>query len=373
MSAFAPLQEWSALPPVDGSRQATPWLFVSPAPQRHDAAHLLTAHLSMTPQQLLLTAAAAVQQQQRQRQPTAYARLLQQLDAAAAEQIDVTLSQLGQMSEMAVARALSVQFPAGFGLFLGNSMPIRDMDMYAGARQAAAATVAAAQVPVVTLSSAAAAAAVAAAAAGGGGVASDSESGSFDGFSQQGSSSQVLSAEEARHSSSGSADNIGSMPPGGLLAWRGSSSSSGSSQPPDPSTAAYSSTSSLPDTLVGVPVAANRGASGIDGVLSSAAGFAAGLQRPVTLVIGDLSFLHDVNGLSLLRGGEMAPPLTIVLINNKGGGIFSFLPVADAVGRAAFERLWGTPQNVDLEGEPHVQQRHAHMYTWPSVTSACVA
>jgi 2-succinyl-5-enolpyruvyl-6-hydroxy-3-cyclohexene-1-carboxylate synthase len=66
--------------------------------------------------------------------------------------------------------------------------------------------------------------------------------------------------------------------------------------------------------------------------------------------VGDLSFLHDINGLSLLRGGEMAPPLTVVLVNNKGGGIFSFLPVAGAVGQEAFERLWGTPQNVDLEG-----------------------
>lgn len=140
------------------------------------------------------------------------------------------------------------------------------------------------------------------------------------------------------------------MPPGGLLTWRGSSSAAGSSsQPPEPSSGVLGG-SLNPETLVGVPVAANRGASGIDGVLSSAAGFAAGLQRPVTLVIGDLSFLHDVNGLSLLRGGEMAPPLTVVLINNRGGGIFSFLPVADAVGRAAFERLWGTPQNVDLEG-----------------------
>jgi hypothetical protein len=83
----------------------------------------------------------------------------------------------------------------------------------------------------------------------------------------------------------------------------------------------------------------------------AAVGFAAGLHRPVTLVVGDLSFLHDVNGLSLLRGGEMAPPLTVVLVNNKGGGIFSFLPVAGAVGQEAFERLWGTPQNVDLEGE----------------------
>ena len=51
------------------------------------------------------------------------------------------------------------------------------------------------------------------------------------------------------------------------------------------------------------PVAANRGASGIDGVLSTAAGFAFGLNRAVTLVVGDISFLHDINGLSLLRSG----------------------------------------------------------------------
>lgn len=49
------------------------------------------------------------------------------------------------------------------------------------------------------------------------------------------------------------------------------------------------------------PVGANRGASGIDGVLSSAAGFAEGLGRGTTLVVGDVSFLHDVNGLNLLR------------------------------------------------------------------------
>jgi len=50
-------------------------------------------------------------------------------------------------------------------------------------------------------------------------------------------------------------------------------------------------------------VAANRGASGIDGVLSSAAGFAFGLNRPSTLLVGDISFLHDINGLNLLRSG----------------------------------------------------------------------
>ena len=54
---------------------------------------------------------------------------------------------------------------------------------------------------------------------------------------------------------------------------------------------------------LGAPIAANRGASGIDGIISTAAGYAFGLRRAVTLVIGDVSFLHDVNGLNLLRTG----------------------------------------------------------------------
>ena len=57
---------------------------------------------------------------------------------------------------------------------------------------------------------------------------------------------------------------------------------------------------------LGAPVAANRGASGIDGVMSSAAGFAFGLNRPATLLVGDISFLHDINGLNLLRTGACA-------------------------------------------------------------------
>ena len=52
------------------------------------------------------------------------------------------------------------------------------------------------------------------------------------------------------------------------------------------------------------------------------------------------------------RAGELQAPLTIVLVNNGGGGIFSFLPVADAVPEDAFTPLWSTPQNVDLAGTP---------------------
>jgi 2-succinyl-5-enolpyruvyl-6-hydroxy-3-cyclohexene-1-carboxylate synthase len=92
-----------------------------------------------------------------------------------------------------------------------------------------------------------------------------------------------------------------------------------------------------------VPVAANRGASGIDGTVATAAGFACGLDGPVTLVIGDLALLHDLNSLAMLR----SLPVTVVVINNDGGGIFSFLPVAGE--REFFEPYFGTPQGVGFE------------------------
>ncbi|KAK9847737.1 hypothetical protein WJX84_001736 [Apatococcus fuscideae] len=156
--------------------------------------------------------------------------LMRALDEAAGEEIHTRLESMAALNEMHVAKTLAALLPPGDGLFLGNSMPVRDMDM---------------------------------------------------------------------------------------------------------------------------------GASGIDGVISSAAGFAAGLGRPVTVAIGDVSFLHDINGLNLLRTGEADPPLTVLLINNGGGSIFSFLPIADSLPPDTFNRLWTTPQNVDLSsicrahGIPH--------------------
>jgi len=91
---------------------------------------------------------------------------------------------------------------------------------------------------------------------------------------------------------------------------------------------------------VPVPVAANRGASGIDGTVATAAGFARGLGRPVTLLIGDLALLHDLNSLAMLRD----VPVVVVVLNNDGGGIFSFLPVAEH--KEFFEPYFGTPQGV---------------------------
>lgn len=88
----------------------------------------------------------------------------------------------------------------------------------------------------------------------------------------------------------------------------------------------------------------NRGASGIDGIIASAAGYARGLNKPVTLLIGDLAALHDLNSLAILR--DLPVTLIIVLLNNGGGGIFSFLPIAEF--KEGFEKFWGTPHAYTL-------------------------
>lgn len=79
-------------------------------------------------------------------------------------------------------------------------------------------------------------------------------------------------------------------------------------------------------TAVPIHVYANRGASGIDGVISSAVGAAQAHKLPTVLLIGDVAFLHDTNGLMLVRAS--ATPILIVVLNNGGGGIFHFLPIA---------------------------------------------
>ncbi|KAL2645330.1 hypothetical protein R1flu_012917 [Riccia fluitans] len=100
---------------------------------------------------------------------------------------------------------------------------------------------------------------------------------------------------------------------------------------------------------LGARVGANRGASGIDGVLSTAIGFAAGSRQRVTLLVGDVSFLHDTNGLTLLSERVGQPPVTVVVVNNRGGGIFSLLPVVDTLPEALFTRFFSTPHCVDLK------------------------
>ena len=94
----------------------------------------------------------------------------------------------------------------------------------------------------------------------------------------------------------------------------------------------------------GPVVTANRGASGIDGTIATAAGFAHGLRVPVTLIIGDLAMLHDLNSLALLA--QCPAPVILVVFNNHGGGIFSFLPIARH--EDVFERYFGTPHTLDF-------------------------
>ncbi|MFZ4584583.1 MAG: 2-succinyl-5-enolpyruvyl-6-hydroxy-3-cyclohexene-1-carboxylic-acid synthase [Acidimicrobiia bacterium] len=92
-------------------------------------------------------------------------------------------------------------------------------------------------------------------------------------------------------------------------------------------------------------VHANRGASGIDGCIATAAGVAIGSEEATVGVIGDLTFLHDTNGLLVARDEWV--PLVLVVLDNDGGGIFEFLPQRDAVPNE-FERLFGTPHDLDL-------------------------
>jgi 2-succinyl-5-enolpyruvyl-6-hydroxy-3-cyclohexene-1-carboxylate synthase len=92
-------------------------------------------------------------------------------------------------------------------------------------------------------------------------------------------------------------------------------------------------------------VGANRGASGIDGVLASAIGFAHGSGRATTLIIGDLSLLHDLNSLAMLS--ESDPPLVVVVVNNDGGGIFHFLPIFEQ--SRHFERFFATPHGRNFD------------------------
>jgi 2-succinyl-5-enolpyruvyl-6-hydroxy-3-cyclohexene-1-carboxylate synthase len=89
----------------------------------------------------------------------------------------------------------------------------------------------------------------------------------------------------------------------------------------------------------------NRGANGIDGLISSGIGAARASSRPTTIVTGDLGLLHDLGGLAALR--EVDTPVRIVVIDNSGGGIFHFLPQEAAMESDEFEALLGTPRGID--------------------------
>ncbi|MDY0922357.1 2-succinyl-5-enolpyruvyl-6-hydroxy-3-cyclohexene-1-carboxylic-acid synthase [Leclercia sp. CFBP8987] len=93
----------------------------------------------------------------------------------------------------------------------------------------------------------------------------------------------------------------------------------------------------------GYPVFSNRGASGIDGLISTAAGVQRANVRPTLAIVGDLSALYDLNALALLR--QASAPFVLLVINNNGGQIFSLLPTP----QSERERFYLMPQNVQFE------------------------
>ncbi|HWM01176.1 MAG TPA: 2-succinyl-5-enolpyruvyl-6-hydroxy-3-cyclohexene-1-carboxylic-acid synthase [Actinophytocola sp.] len=94
-------------------------------------------------------------------------------------------------------------------------------------------------------------------------------------------------------------------------------------------------------------VYANRGVAGIDGNVSTAAGIALSEDGPTYALIGDLTLLHDLNGL-LIGPAEQRPNLTVVVHNDDGGGIFTLLEQGAAEYQRSFERVFGTPHGADL-------------------------
>jgi len=103
----------------------------------------------------------------------------------------------------------------------------------------------------------------------------------------------------------------------------------------------------LPSSLKRLKVFANRGANGIDGVISTATGVSKGSPKvPTILFTGDLAFLHDLSGFTALK--RLGSDLTIVVVDNNGGGIFSFLPIAETES-VNFQKLFHTPHDLDIK------------------------
>jgi len=95
-----------------------------------------------------------------------------------------------------------------------------------------------------------------------------------------------------------------------------------------------------------VTVHSNRGANGIDGVLATATGIAIGSGAPTAVLLGDIAFCHDASSLTALQSRGL--DLTIVVTDNDGGAIFSFLPQASLLPVDRFEQLFGTPHGTDV-------------------------
>ncbi|WP_449622648.1 2-succinyl-5-enolpyruvyl-6-hydroxy-3-cyclohexene-1-carboxylic-acid synthase [Robertmurraya sp. Marseille-Q9965] len=117
-----------------------------------------------------------------------------------------------------------------------------------------------------------------------------------------------------------------------------------------------------------IKIMANRGANGIDGTISTALGASTVLQ-PLYLVVGDLTFFHDLNGLMAAKLYDLN--IKIIVINNNGGGIFSFLPQSNHPKN--FEKLFGTPLDLNFEHAVHMYNGTYDLITdWNHFTSSFV-
>ncbi len=114
----------------------------------------------------------------------------------------------------------------------------------------------------------------------------------------------------------------------------------------------------------------NRGLSGIDGNLATAAGLAEGLQSPLVAFVGDLTALHDLNSLQLIERSRF--PITLVISNNGGGGIFSHLAVKNA---PRFQELFAFEHSIEFQNAaamfklPYFRMTHLQ---WPKCDSSCI-
>lgn len=112
------------------------------------------------------------------------------------------------------------------------------------------------------------------------------------------------------------------------------------------------------------PIYTNRGASGIDGLLATAAGVAIAHQRPLIAFIGDISALHDLNSFALFRKVKL--PTIIFIINNNGGAIFDMLPVENE----AKEQYYRLPHNLEFSQIANMfELNYARPYTWADLSS----
>ncbi len=211
----------------DANRPAN-YIVIKDSPERYDPIHAVTMHV----QSDIAAACNKIADTAQQRIADRYAAFFDQRAAEAQQIIAGQIEQDETLSEPFVARHISQAVPPDSGLFLSNSMPIRDVDLYGA------------------------------------------------------------SAKK------------------------------------------------------NIAVAANRGISGIDGIMSAASGFAVQTASVTTVIIGDMAFIHDLNALSILS--RLSVPVIVVVINNRGGGIFHFLPISQHTD--IFEEFFVAPHDFSFGG-----------------------